>query len=330
MNGNERNEQSVEKELTAERDIQDRTEQDQSSWTDGSNETFRHADPAYQREMIAVIQRRIWAFLIDHIIWMVAALLVFWLALDVIYVREADNPFLVALQVALSVYATGMLLRDLNGGQSFGKRRLGLMVRDQQGALYRLPWYRLILRNLTIVLLPLEFLFLWFRGGRKLGDEWTGAMVMRYTPDGQAKPAQTGQAGLSAERMAGGKGKKSVKSSVKQSSDATNPAAHASESDAEQPGLLDDFRFGRFFRFCVYWSGVAGGAVGTIAFVVFTFFKPLEPQESFFNQFLKNTLFFLIQVPVILLVMGAAFAVLYFLPTRLFLKVMRNRGGNRS
>jgi hypothetical protein len=106
----------------------------------------------------------------------------------------------------------------------------------------------------------------------------------------------------------------------------STPAIAEPAYEAPQPGLMDDFRFGRFFRICSYWGGVLGGAAGVIMFVVFTFVKPLEPELLLMDQLVRNGLFFLLQVPLLLLVMGAAFALLYYLPIRLFLRVMRNRG----
>ena len=266
-------------------------------------------------ERIGIIQRRIWAFLIDHILWMAFAVFVYWMSWDVYYVKMADNPFAVTMWVTMAVYFGGMVTRDWKDGRSFGKRRLGLMVRDQKGTLYRLSWFRLLLRNSTIVILPLEFLMLVFRDGKRLSDEWFGAQVMRFEEDYVVRPSSA-HSGLQL---------------------ASNSAEI--ETNSEEPGgkipdqqlsLLDDFRFGRFMKGSLYWSGVIGGGVGVITFIIFTFVKPLQEELTFADRIISNVFFFLIQIPLILLIMGGAFAVLYFLPFRLFLRVMRNRNSNRG
>jgi uncharacterized RDD family membrane protein YckC len=89
-----------------------------------------------------------------------------------VFTIAAGLPFL------LAGWSVLWLLKDIVGGQSAGKRLLGLQVVDYRSGAVAYP-FSLVLRNLTLVIFPLEILFLvWRKDRRRLGDLLMGTAVM--------------------------------------------------------------------------------------------------------------------------------------------------------
>ncbi len=260
------------------------------------------------KELVSFIQRRIWAFMIDHMLWMLIAVFVYWMLFDVYWMNEVGNKYQIAFLVAFSVYAIGMLLRDWKDGRSFGKRRLGLVVRGANDPLDRPGQVRLLIRNLLLVMLPLEFLMLWIRSGKRIGDEWSNTQVMFYFPDGAPGSVyQKKTPGIDA-------------SYVTQSQQAGN-------SYRPFNGFFDHLQFVPFVKKVSFFSGVAGGGVGLFVFILQIAHNAGD--SDLIGLLVQNGLFCLLILPVGMIVFGALMAMLYYFPVKLFLKVMARRDGGR-
>jgi len=75
---------------------------------------------------------------------------------------------------ALGVLVLGMLVRDGYRGRSLGKQLLGLRLVTPRGD--RCGWMRSLVRNVMLVLFPIE-VFLVLRGKPRLGDRVARTMV---------------------------------------------------------------------------------------------------------------------------------------------------------
>lgn len=82
---------------------------------------------------------------------------------------ESLSGVFAGLPFLLAGWLTFCLLKDVAGGRSIGKRLLGLQIVAAQNGLSPHP-LKLVLRNLTLFLFPLEILMLFCKGHRRLGD----------------------------------------------------------------------------------------------------------------------------------------------------------------
>ena len=78
--------------------------------------------------------------------------------------------------VAIAVLAVGMLVRDGYKGRSLGKQMLGLRVVTPAGD--GCGWWRSVIRNLALILFPLEVFFV-LRGRPRVGDRIARTAVMQ-------------------------------------------------------------------------------------------------------------------------------------------------------
>jgi len=116
--------------------------------------------------------RRIAAYLIDHII------LSFVLVGFIISAVMSSNFTLIILSIigAIIIY-TG---KDLFGGRSLGKRVLNMAVRNVDNIDEAPEKWRLFLRNITLIIWPIEVIVLLGRDdNRRLGDMIAGTTVIR-------------------------------------------------------------------------------------------------------------------------------------------------------
>ena len=125
--------------------------------------------------------RRLGAFLIDHLIFSFALLfpLHFILLFDPLLF---GGPSETAMLVFFIIFGTITFLlhgfKDIIKGQSLGKRIFGMGVRDVSDNLVVPPVSRLFLRQIFLLLWPIEFLVLVFsKENRKMGDKIAGTGV---------------------------------------------------------------------------------------------------------------------------------------------------------
>lgn len=135
-------------------------------------------------------KRRIAAFLIDH--FMITFLLV---ALVFLVMGsgnfEESNPGVVVGRMLL-VMLPGMLLyfaKDSIRGTSFGKWILGIRVRDEADPEQVPSLPRLFLRNLLVIIWPVEFIIMAVNDDKKrLGDRLAKTVVLRSGKEDQVLP----------------------------------------------------------------------------------------------------------------------------------------------
>ncbi|RAV20733.1 hypothetical protein DQG23_14605 [Paenibacillus contaminans] len=87
-------------------------------------------------------------------------------------IAPTETNFMKPFDTFYEVLAIGMvyyLLKDIYKGRSFGKRLLGIGVRDLDNDSVTPGAFRLLVRNVTIILWPIE-IFLLVVSQRRLGD----------------------------------------------------------------------------------------------------------------------------------------------------------------
>ncbi len=116
-----------------------------------------------------IFRLRILAFLIDYIVFVV--LFVF---INIGFMLEQyigtiimTKPLIVIYLITLSIVLLGLVLKDIFGGRSIGKRIMKIKVVRKSGE--KASFLRLILRNISIVIWPIEALLLLIGRG-KIGD----------------------------------------------------------------------------------------------------------------------------------------------------------------
>jgi uncharacterized RDD family membrane protein YckC len=131
--------------------------------------------------VLAASVKRLFAFIVDYSI--IALLL---MGVHPLFLPN-DWDLLPYNQVLISifpVYFLGILLlifKDSFGGVSLGKGLLNLQITLVDESFSRPSTGQLILRNLLIVLLPIElYLLLMDKHGRRLGDKYAGTMVIDH------------------------------------------------------------------------------------------------------------------------------------------------------
>src|SRR5437764_3478041 len=111
---------------------------------------------------------RIAAFLVDGLCISILLILpASIISYSLAWVGGAIKAIQIVWFVAIGIVAVGMLLRDGYKGRSLGKRMLGLRVVTPSGD--GCGWWRSILRNIVLILFPIELFFV-LRGRARLGD----------------------------------------------------------------------------------------------------------------------------------------------------------------
>ena len=111
---------------------------------------------------------RIAAFVVDGLV--IAILLILpasIISYSLAWVGGAIKAIQIVWFVAIGILGLGMLLRDGYRGRSLGKQMLGLRVTTPKGD--RCGWGRSVLRNLALVLFPIEVMLV-LRGRARIGD----------------------------------------------------------------------------------------------------------------------------------------------------------------
>lgn len=116
-----------------------------------------------------IFRLRVLAFLIDCIVF--AILFVFinmgFILEQYIGTSIMTKSFIVVYLISLLIVLSGFILKDIIGGRSIGKRVTKIKVVKKTGL--KASWPRLILRNITILIWPIEALLLLI-GKERIGD----------------------------------------------------------------------------------------------------------------------------------------------------------------
>lgn len=111
---------------------------------------------------------RIAAFLVDALCLSILLILpASIISYSLAWVGGAIKAIQIVWFAALGILAVGMLLRDGYRGRSLGKQMLGLRVMTPAGE--GCGWWRSVLRNLALLLFPIEIVLV-LRGRPRIGD----------------------------------------------------------------------------------------------------------------------------------------------------------------
>ena len=126
-------------------------------------------------------KRRIAAFMIDHFVMTFLMVSIVFLILGPSFMDENNSEKMKTIM--LSVMAPGFLLyfsKDSIKGVSIGKWIMGIMVRDENNQIETPSFGRLLVRNLFIIIWPIEFIVLAFSKKKKrLGDLVAKTVVVK-------------------------------------------------------------------------------------------------------------------------------------------------------
>jgi len=111
---------------------------------------------------------RIAAFLVDGLVMAILLILpASIVSYSLAWVGGAIKAIQIVWFVAIGILGLGMLLRDGYRGRSLGKQMLGLRVVTPNGD--GCGWGRSVLRNIALVLFPIEVVLV-LRGRARIGD----------------------------------------------------------------------------------------------------------------------------------------------------------------
>ena len=111
---------------------------------------------------------RIAAFLVDGLVMAILLILpASIISYSLAWVGGAIKAIQIVWFVAIGILGLGMLLRDGYKGRSLGKQMLGLRVVTPTGD--RCGWGRSVLRNIALLLFPVEVVLV-LRGRARIGD----------------------------------------------------------------------------------------------------------------------------------------------------------------
>jgi uncharacterized RDD family membrane protein YckC len=116
----------------------------------------------------STILLRIAAFLVDGLVMAILLILpASIISYSLAWVGGAIKAIQIVWFVAIGILGLGMLLRDGYRGRSLGKQMLGLRVVTPNGD--GCGWGRSVLRNIALVLFPIEVVLV-LRGRARIGD----------------------------------------------------------------------------------------------------------------------------------------------------------------
>lgn len=123
--------------------------------------------------------RRIGAFLIDHILITLISMIPFLINFEKL--SKDSDLFHKIFPFAMFVGLVGFLCKDVICGRSIGKLLFGIYVREYGSADSTPKFYRLILRNVFVLIWFVEFIImLTDKEGRRIGDKVAKAQVIGY------------------------------------------------------------------------------------------------------------------------------------------------------
>lgn len=118
----------------------------------------------------ADIELRIGAFIIDYLI--ITAIFMIPFLLNFQFILEGDIDLVLRFSYQMIIFAFLIfILKDIVKGVSFGKWLVGIKVSDKNNYILTPNIFRLMLRNIFILIWPIEFLvFLISKDKRRIGD----------------------------------------------------------------------------------------------------------------------------------------------------------------
>src|SRR4051812_794684 len=133
-----------------------------------------------QNIVLSSRKRRIAAFIIDHFLMTFIMVLIIFLTLGRDFIKES-NGTMPPMSMALMI--PGFLLyfaKDVVKGISVGKWIMGIMIRDEREPGEIPSFGRLLLRNLFIIIWPVEFIVLALnKNKQRLGDSIARTIVVK-------------------------------------------------------------------------------------------------------------------------------------------------------
>lgn len=125
-------------------------------------------------------KRRIAAFIIDHLILTFLIVSICFLTLGPDFIAQVDTSKMMAFPLVLIFGFLLYFLKDSVKGISIGKWAMGIMVRDENNPNQIPSIGRLFLRNLLIIIWPVEFIVLATSDQKKrLGDKIAKTIVVK-------------------------------------------------------------------------------------------------------------------------------------------------------
>ncbi|WP_306352010.1 RDD family protein [Flavobacterium sp. '19STA2R22 D10 B1'] len=126
-------------------------------------------------------KRRIVAFMIDHFVLSVINVSLIFLILGPNFTDEEDaGKLMIAIFTVIPIGMFIYFAKDNIKGMSLGKWIMGIMVRDADDNTITPSFGRLLLRNLLLIILPVEFIVLAASNDkRRLGDKAARAVVVK-------------------------------------------------------------------------------------------------------------------------------------------------------
>lgn len=136
----------------------------------------------FQSPVKATIGKRIAAFIIDHVIFCVFSGMLFYIFSFITNVNLKTISFESLVNIVNRIIITILVIyifKDCIGGRSIGKRIIGIAVREKAD-LNKVPNFaKLILRNLFILIWPVEFFVLILdKENCRLGDKLSKTLVV--------------------------------------------------------------------------------------------------------------------------------------------------------
>lgn len=131
--------------------------------------------------IISSRKRRIAAFILDHFIFTFSIVAFIFLALGTSYLDNLNSgkffsTTLIGFLIGFGIYFS----KDSYKGTSPGKWIMGIMVRDEKDRNITPSFGRLFVRNLFIVIWPIEFLVMALNDNKKrIGDNITNSVVLK-------------------------------------------------------------------------------------------------------------------------------------------------------
>lgn len=133
-----------------------------------------------------MVQSRLLAFIIDHLILSIVLMpIVLIVNFDSFFYPTAENasrPFETFYPILIA-WLIVFYMKDFIGGRSIGKRIIRIGVRDYSDAQKTPGIMRLFLRNLFLLLWPIELILLLLTG-KRLGDRLAKTTVVQMSRKG--------------------------------------------------------------------------------------------------------------------------------------------------
>lgn len=127
----------------------------------------------------SIIGRRMGAFLTDHILITIVAMVPFMINFNKLV--EDTNYIFEIFSIVMFIGIIFYLLKDIIFGRSIGKILFGIYVKDYEDIEKSPPLLNLIIRNILVFIWPIEFIIMLIdKDGRRLGDKIAKTQVIGY------------------------------------------------------------------------------------------------------------------------------------------------------